>query len=62
MSASKKSFPGLMLIIMICIFYSAPIMAEESDTGVFTLSKSVAVALEKSISLDSADRAIEKAE
>ena len=61
MSASIKSFTGLMLMLMSCIFCSVPLMAEESDTGVFTLSKSVAVALEKSISLDSADRAIEKA-
>jgi len=61
MSASIKSFTGLMLMIMSCIFYSAPVMAEESDTEVFTLSRSVAVALEKSISLDSADRLIEKA-
>lgn len=61
MSASKKSFTGLMIMIMCCLFYSAPVMAAESDTSVFTLSRSVAVALEKSIALDSADRAIEKA-
>jgi len=62
MSASKKSFTGLMIMIMSCFLYSVLVMAAESDKDVFTLSRSVAVALEKSIALDSADRAIEKAE
>lgn len=50
------------VVIMICWLCPASMAAEESRTDVFTLSASVAAALEKSLSLDSADRAIDKAE
>ncbi|MBN1665026.1 MAG: TolC family protein [Deltaproteobacteria bacterium] len=48
--------------LMLLCLYASPLTAAASDAVVFTLPESVAMALEKSLSLDSADKVIEKAE
>jgi outer membrane protein TolC len=57
----KNRFMGL-IVIASCFVGSISAVAAESENGKFTLPESVAIALEQSLSLDSAERTIEKAE
>ncbi|MBN1381118.1 MAG: TolC family protein [Deltaproteobacteria bacterium] len=58
----KTSTILISVALMFSWLLATPLSAAEAETEVLTLSGSISMALEKSLSLDSADKAIEKAE